>query len=75
MLLGGLVLASAALDKGVFDYAGSHQIDRWLNWDRARQGTPRTYLLEAKDICHRSGRNQADQRTAPILPESTNGEL
>ena len=35
-----------------------HQIDRWLAWDRARQGTPRTYHLEAKDICHRSGRDR-----------------
>jgi len=35
-----------------------HQIDRWLNWDRATQGTPRTYRLEAKDICHRSGRHR-----------------
>lgn len=35
-----------------------HQIERWLSWDRARQGTPRTYSLEAKDICHRTGRNK-----------------
>lgn len=50
-----------------------HQIDRWLNWDRARQGTPRTYHMEAKDICHRTGRNRAATRSASILPESTNG--
>ena len=32
-----------------------HQLGRWLNWDRERQGTPRMWHMTAKDVCHITG--------------------